>query len=377
MGDKEDRAANRKQRIDRLAKIVTGLTNPEAEGALARARSVAQQLEYDKVVNMLNTSEEVMSAVRELVGRDAGNYTATQAAERAGVTVEEFRKINLAAGFADPEPDAKVFTDEDVATMKIFVDTTGFFGEDVAIQNIRVMGAAMSKVADAFISSFVTAVGRQSQGTDFTQKDLDDANAQAVSLLPGALQAMGVLLRRQILLKSRPEIPVGADWEGVDALDRAIGFCDLVGYTALSQQISTSELAAELRDFETSASDLIIERRGQVVKLIGDEIMFVTPDISTGYDIGLALVERFSRGDVVAPVRVGIAAGRVIVREGDYFGPVVNLAARIVKLAPPSGLLAPASLPSGEAFVYDDVGAPELKGFDDPIPLVSVSRVAG
>ena len=45
------------------------------------------------------------------------------------------------------------------------------------------------------------------------------------------------------------------------------------------------------------------------MKLIGDEVMFVAPHIETAFDIGLALCERFSKGDVLAPVRVGIAAG--------------------------------------------------------------------
>ena len=282
--------------------------------------------------------------------------------------------MNLASGFADPAPDAKVFTDEDVETFRLFSETTDFFGDDLAMQNIRVMGQAMARVADAFISSFAVAVGRQSQDMEFGDEEIAAANARATALLPSAAQSMGVLLRRQLELKSRPEIATGADFEGVDELDRAIGFCDLVGYTALSQQISTNELASDLRDFEVFSSDLIVERGGHVVKLIGDEIMFVAPDSDTAFDIGLRLVDRFSHGDVIAPVRVGIAAGRVIVREGDYFGPVVNLAARIVKLAPPSGMLAPASVPPCERFRYTDVGAPSLKGFDDPVALVAVTR---
>ena len=39
------------------------------------------------------------------------------------------------------------------------------------------------------------------------------------------------------------------------------------------------------------------------------------------------------------PVRAGVAFGPVLAQDGDYFGPPVNLAARLVSLAEPGGVL--------------------------------------
>jgi class 3 adenylate cyclase len=65
----------------------------------------------------------------------------------------------------------------------------------------------------------------------------------------------------------------------------------------------------------------------------------------------------------------------VIVREGDYHGPVVNLAARIVKLAPPGGVLIPRTLKSElTGLRFEDAGSPDLKGFEDPVELVRIAR---
>ena len=47
-----------------------------------------------------------------------------------------------------------------------------------------------------------------------------------------------------------------------------------------------------------------------------------------------------SRCSVLAdPVRVGLADGPAVALHGDYYGPVVNLAARLVAVAPPSSVL--------------------------------------
>jgi adenylate cyclase len=378
MGAKKKPGVPRKKKKvtpERISQVVAELSDPEAT-AVSRVRSIASTFELEKVVDILDSSEDVLAAVGKLLRREGGRYTVEEAAEKAGLAPEKFRQLNLACGFADPGPDARVFTDEDIEVLQLFQASTEVFGEDLALQNVRVIGHAMSRIADAFISSFAVMIGRQSREAEITDEDLARATETAIAMLPSAVRAMDVLIRRHMELKSRPDFLLGDDWEGVDAVDRAIGFCDLVGYTALAQQISDNRLATTLRAFETTASDLITEQGADLVKLIGDEVMFVAPDARTAVDVGLSLAERFDQGDVLPPVRCGINAGRVIVREGDYHGPVVNLAARIVKLAPPGGVMCPASLADalGTDFTFEDAGDKELKGFADLVPLVVVRR---
>jgi adenylate cyclase len=376
MGAKK-KSGPKKVTPEKISKVVADLSDPDAT-AVSRMRSIASVFELEKVVDVLDTSEDLMSAFRVLVRREGGRYTVGEAAQKAGLSVDQFRQINLAAGFADPGPDARVFTDEDVEILGLFQETIEIFGEDVAMQNVRVIGHAMSRVADAFVSSFVITVARLRRESEFTAEDLAQANETAVAMLPGAVRAMDVMLRRHIVLKSRPDTDLleGDDSGAVDAVERAVGFCDLVGYTALSQQISDVRLATVLRAFETTAADLITAGGANVVKLIGDEVMFVAPDAATAVDTALALSDTFGQGDVLPPVRCGVNAGRVIVREGDYHGPVVNLAARIVKLAPPGSVLAPSSIVDelGDGLTIEDAGDKELKGFRDLVPLVLIRR---
>jgi class 3 adenylate cyclase len=52
-------------------------------------------------------------------------------------------------------------------------------------------------------------------------------------------------------------------------------------------------------------------------------------------DLEIAVEDQVVEDPRVLAVRAGIASGDVLLRDGDVFGPIVNLAARAVKLAGP------------------------------------------
>jgi adenylate cyclase len=107
----------------------------------------------------------------------------------------------------------------------------------------------------------------------------------------------------------------------------------MVGFTAISQQFDERELAATVDRFEDIAYDTVAEYGGRVVKMIGDEVMFVTDDPASGAEIAMTLAEVYGDDENLPDVRVGLATGPVLPREGDYFGPAVNRASRIVNIA--------------------------------------------
>jgi adenylate cyclase len=357
--------------------ITHGLYDPDAEGAEDRLYSIRY------VVSMGGTLDEMLEAKgdlyalgsRRLLRTGRARYTLGEAAELAGATPENALRFNRAAGFADPGPDARIFSDEDVELFGLLQGAAAFFGEDLLLQFVRVVGHAMSRVADAAISAFAININQQDHQTAVSPEELARSNEAAIGLLPSAVRAMDVLLRRHMERLSRNEVLTGDKWEGVDALDRAVGFCDLVGYTALSGQMSTTELAKLLARFEGRVADLVNQLGGSIIKLIGDEVMFIANDASTASEIALGLVEAFGSGDI-PPVRVGVAAGRVLLREGDYYGSTVNLAARLVKLAPPGGVLAPSDFRelAATGVAFEDAGSPPLKGFEESVELVALHR---
>jgi class 3 adenylate cyclase len=75
------------------------------------------------------------------------------------------------------------------------------------------------------------------------------------------------------------------------------------------------------------------------------------------------------------PLRGGVAAGRVILFEGDdYIGRPVNLAARLCDEAEPHQLLVTASLfdASGEGLAHQRLGARRIRSFSRLVEIVDM-----
>src|SRR3974390_1840096 len=78
----------------------------------------------------------------------------------------------------------------------------------------------------------------------------------------------------------------------------------------------------------------------RVGKWLGDGCMFVGTEVRPVVETVLDLTEQMEDADLVLPLRIGIAAGKVIVFEGDDFiGMSINLASRLCDAAAPSEIL--------------------------------------
>ena len=124
-----------------------------------------------------------------------------------------------------------------------------------------------------------------------------------------------------------------------------------------------------MRRFEEQVWDLVSAAGGRVVKLIGDEAMFVLDDPVRACQVGMDLIETSGH-----PVRIGMTHGTVVGLYGDYYGEVVILAARLVSAAAPSTLVVSQSIRDrvDADFTLESLGPLELKGFADPTPAYRV-----
>jgi adenylate cyclase len=158
----------------------------------------------------------------------------------------------------------------------------------------------------------------------------------------------------------------------------AIAFLDLTGYTALTEQ-QGDEAGADLADrVATLVNRAAHPHRGQAVKWLGDGVMFYFPEPAAAVLTALDLVEQ-TPATVDVQARVGVNAGRVIFREGDYFGRTVNVAARIADYARPGEVLVSDEVKerwSGDGVKFEAIGPVTLKGLKDEITLYAVARAS-
>lgn len=254
-------------------------------------------------------------------------YTQEEVAELSGLSLTDLRRFWRALGFPDVGLEERVFSDEDVNVLSTVTGSIamGVTDLDVAVQLTRVYGSSMARIADAEVQTGMTRAREESVEI-----------AELFALTGGApITSVATILehvwRRHLQAAIRRLTMANPETENT----MAIGFCDLVGWTAMSQQLSEEELASVVDRFEELAYDTVAAGGGRVVKMIGDEVMFVVDNPTIAAHIGLALADAYSDEETLSDVRVGIAYGSVLGREGDYFGPVVNLAHRIVNIAFP------------------------------------------
>jgi adenylate cyclase len=114
-----------------------------------------------------------------------------------------------------------------------------------------------------------------------------------------------------------------------------------------------------------------------MVKHTGDGIMAVFPRLADGL-AGACEIQRqiaeyndATAGAALA-VRVGLASGNPIRRDDDYFGTVVQTAARLCAYAAPGEIALPetmSALPEAAGFTYDAPRPVSLKGFAAALPV--------
>jgi adenylate cyclase len=120
---------------------------------------------------------------------------------------------------------------------------------------------------------------------------------------------------------------------------------------------------------------------GRVVKKIGDALMatFDHPlaAVLAAVDMQVALRDfnRAAPPDERILVRIGINAGRVILKEGDVYGDAVNVASRVEGIAGPEQILITRDVRDfvDEArLALKDLGPQTLKGKPEPVPVFEV-----
>lgn len=287
------------------------------------------------------TDRPVEQRIEELLLGGPRRYTRAEVAELAAVPQERARDLWHSLGFAAVPDDQRVFTDGDLAALRTANELihSGLTDPAQATSIARMLGQHMSRLAESQVELL--------RGILLANPELASDERQLTRFVERVVPDLEGLQNhawRRHLAAYTGRALLAQDDDLANAGNQVVGFADMVGFTALTRRSTEDELVTVVDRFDALTAEVVAENHGRIVKMIGDEVLFVADDPGHGAEIALTLLERAERDEELPSLRAGLAYGRVLSRFGDIYGSVVNIAARLTSIARPGSVLVDRSL---------------------------------
>ncbi|GAA3551053.1 adenylate/guanylate cyclase domain-containing protein [Nocardioides daeguensis] len=255
--------------------------------------------------------------------------TAAEVADQAGLSLDLTRRLFRTLGFAE-HGDERAYTSADVAAMRILAEGPDHEAvlPEVALNVTRGIGITMARLADWEVGELVQHVA------DGAPENAEDPGAWVTARLGERFEDLLLYAWRRHLAAAiaRMEAVRALD-DDPHTTDLSVGFADIVGFTALSNEVSRERIGELVEVFEARCGDVIAREQGRLIKSMGDAVLFVNDDPMAAFTTAEGIINVIGRDPRMPDVRVGLATGGVVLRMGDVFGPPVNLAARLTQVA--------------------------------------------
>jgi WD40 repeat protein/class 3 adenylate cyclase/GTPase SAR1 family protein len=128
--------------------------------------------------------------------------------------------------------------------------------------------------------------------------------------------------------RGETKTPSFISWAGEERVTLAVVFTDVVGSTAMGEELRDDRMNEVRRAHFTRSRQLIEQFNGREIKTIGDSFMAAFRSVEKGLDYARALQANPGHPDV--KIRAGVHIGPMQVEDNDVFGGAVNFAARVV-----------------------------------------------
>jgi class 3 adenylate cyclase len=321
-----------------------------------------------------------------VLGAEPPTVSVQELASRCDLPVERVERVFLAAGLP-VAADGMVPADLDVL-IQAFKRAAGLMGEDAILAFTRVLGAAATNIAEAAVALFYAELGPGTGREGHSELDRARQSEAATEAFAGVPEILARVLLAQFWRISRPGAR-GRTWLAPEAQPdagpapaepseiTALGFVDLIGSTSWAEELGLREQSLALSRFESAAWSSAVLAGGRVVKMIGDEVFFAAPSVEAACCIGLEVCHTAAVDPVLPPARGAVGYGTVVAREGDYFGPLVNVVSRLVKVAGPGELVvteAAAELLPADRWSVRALAPQHLRGLERPVAAFIVDR---
>ena len=289
--------------------------------------------ELDQVAELAHLHPAVADRIQRLLLGEEPSLTRLDLTDMSGVDLVTAETLWRLLGFPHMGDDEVAFTHADLEALRQTREMMefGVLGPDSQAALIRTLARSFARLAE-WQTRILAEIGLSVDITD------DDYVALVAEVVPRIESLQNYIWRRHLASASTSRLTTEETATGGAHL--AICFVDIVGYTSRSKELDETELIDWVERFEAEVTGVVIDHGGQVIKTIGDEVLYVMDDPRQAAEVGLILTARGSDPDDTFPnVRVGIAYGNVVRRLGDVFGPTVNIAARLTSIGRPGTVI--------------------------------------
>jgi adenylate cyclase len=334
----------------------------------ARGATIEQMVDAHRLGTLPGVAGDLVTQGRR------GTTTVAEIAQRSSVPVQSVLRALLAAGIP-AQPETEIPGDLG-SVMAAFEQGSAILGEEAVLAFTRVLGAAANNVAEAAIALFFAELGPGTvrEGPDeLARARLAEAATTAFTAVPEVLAdlVMDAFERAQRRAEAARSWsgPFPPDAEGPSEIV-ALGFVDLVGSTAWAQSINLRQQNLALTRFESAAWTSAVLAGGRLIKTIGDEVFFAAPKAEAACRIAVEVCRAAAEDDVLPAARGVVGLGAATPREGDYFGPLVNLLARLVKTGSPGEVVVTEAAAAGlspDEWSLRPLAPAELRGISEPV----------
>jgi adenylate cyclase len=263
-------------------------------------------------------------------------YTAQEVAERAGVPLEQAKRLWRALGFPEVG-DQTVFDESDITALNQLTGVvgSGLIDFDLAVNLTRGLGQTMARLSDWEIAAMLhraEELGAAAEGEPESRAGVFGMAMDTAEKLNETFEQLLVYVWRRHMGAALGRLEAARSGDpGTTQL--SIGFADIVQFTALSNTLTEEKIGDLVELFESRCADVVAVQRGRVIKSLGDSVLFVNDDPIRAYDTAEGIINVIGRDPRMPDVRVGLATGSVVTRLGDVYGPPVNMAARLTAVA--------------------------------------------
>ncbi|MFD2262465.1 adenylate/guanylate cyclase domain-containing protein [Lacibacterium aquatile] len=162
--------------------------------------------------------------------------------------------------------------------------------------------------------------------------------------------------------------------------DIAILFTDMVSSVETTQALGDEGAMRLVQAHNLIVGTALKKHRGHQVKHTGDGIMAVFPRVGDAVKAAVSIQVEVAQYNSVTlqrslALRIGVSSGRPVQEDNDYFGTVVQTAARLSSVGDPGAITVAESVAAQaptDGFAYDAPIRVPLKGFPEPVTVVPV-----